>query len=337
MKLLQRLQVLRGWFPVPNRQGRPKLWRWIMLDGRREAVAAALLTTVFVSLLTVATLWSFEMSVLLTEESTVENVLNTFLSGIILLVSVVVSINSIFLSQDMTSVDRQHDRFEGVDEFWQRITELSETSKSPSNLKSFLEVVTITIEENAEQINTVAEETNNAVDADVTELTEEVVQTFDQIRWEQEHDAENFSLLWLALKINYGHLLDEAHVRQHACLEDHPDPYQEALDALIESMELFAIGREYFKTMYYTTEVSRFSRVLLITSLPAIIITSSAILAISAGLLPEYWVLGLPPLHSFVATVFTVALVPYIVLTSFVLRLSTVARLTNAEGLVSMR
>lgn len=70
----------------------------------------------------------------------------------------------------------------------------------------------------------------------------------------------------------------------------------------MEGLQLFAVGREYFKTIYYIWEVSRLSRVLLIASLPIIVVTASAILAISVDLFPNWWILGLPPLHSFVAT-----------------------------------
>lgn len=337
MNLLQKLRGFRGWFPVPDRSGRPRLWRWLLLDGNRIAVAGSLLTVVFTSLLIIATLWSFEMAVLLTETSTVENILNTFLSGIILLVSVVVSINSIFLSQDMASVNQQKSRVEGVDEFWQRINELSETGESPSTFESFLEVVTVIIQRNITQIAEVADELDEEVQGDLPEYTESVIRTFDQIEWDNEAEVADFVLLWSTLEINYGHLLDDAYAFRNEVPEDCPESYKSSLDSLIEAFQLFAVGREYFKTMYYTTEVSRFSQVLLVVSLPSVIVTSSAILAISAGLLPDYWLFGLPPLHSFVAATFTVALVPYIVLTSFVLRLSTVARLTNTEGLVSLR
>jgi len=306
-----------------------------MLDGNRLAVTGALLTIVFVSILVIGTLWSFEMAVLLTETSTVEQILTTFLSGIILLVSVVVSINSIFLSQDMTSVDQQRSRVEGVDKFWQRVHELSDTSETPSNLRSFLELVTTIIDENLDQIADSADQLED--ERAILAFTEETRQAVDKLEWDNDTTTTDFSLLWATLETTYGPLLDEANVLRHRATESDPDSYKQSLDSVIESLQLFAVGRGYFKTMYYTTEVSRFSRVLLIVSLPAIIITSSAILAISASLLPEYWILGLPPLHSFVAATFTVALLPYIVLTSFVLRLSKVARLTNGEGLVSMR
>jgi hypothetical protein len=108
------------------------------------------------------------------------------------------------------------------------------------------------------------------------------------------------------------------------------------LDGLIEAFELFAIGKEYFKTLYYTQEVSRLSQTLLVITLPAILINASTILAINAGLLPDFWFLGLPPLQGFVAATFTISLAPYLVLTAYMLRLSTVARLTSSAGIFTL-
>ena len=50
------------------------------------------------------TIWTFEMSRILTETPAVQTILTSLLSGNILLVSIVVSINSIVLSHDITSV-----------------------------------------------------------------------------------------------------------------------------------------------------------------------------------------------------------------------------------------
>lgn len=336
MSVLRRIQRFRDWVPVPGLDGRVRLGRWLLLDGNRVAVAGALTTFVYISLLAVGIVWPFEMLDLLTETRTVENILQTFLSGIILLVSIVVSINSIVLSQDMTSIDKQESRIRGVGDFWRDIDEATGVEESPSDLRTFLEVLTETIREQTDQVADVSGEFERDLREEVTEYTDSVTESLahlDEI--ERAHGAD-FSLLWTALEIDYGPLLDRTHVLRSRSGGSHPDSYNSALDDLTETFQLFAVGREYFKTLYYTTEVSRLSRVLLVVSLPTIIVTASAILAISAGVFPDYWVLGLPPLNSFVATMFTVALIPYIILTSFMLRLSTVAKRTDAAGVFSI-
>lgn len=336
MTLLEWIQQYRDWVPVPDHEGHVRLQRWILLEGNRIAVATALLTFVYVSLMLVGIIWPLEMQVLLTETSTVENILETFLSGIILLVSIVVSINSIVLSQDITSVDEQEERIRGTGEFWQDINDLADTTESPSDLRSFLEVVTTVIIKNAESVADATDGLEQDFHDEAHEYTESVTGSVEGLHDITSTGGANFSLLWTALEIDYGPLLDRTHVLQSQTEESYPEAYNDSLDQLLEAFQLFAVGREYFKTMYYTREVSRLSRILLVISLPVIVVTASAILAISADLFPDWWVLGLPPLHSFVATTFTIALIPYIMLTSFMLRLSTVAKRTNAEGLVSI-
>jgi hypothetical protein len=71
---------------------------------------------------------------------------------------------------------------------------------------------------------------------------------------------------------------------------------------------------------------------LLLISFPSILVTASAILAIDAHLFPQVWLFGLPPLLSFVSAVFTISLAPFAVLTSYMLRVATVARRTASAG-----
>ena len=100
----------RGWIPVPDENGDIRLIRWVLLDADRLALSGALVTVVFLTFMGVATLWTFEMQRLLTETATVQTILNTFLSGMILLVS----INSIILSHDITPIEKQDEQIRGT-------------------------------------------------------------------------------------------------------------------------------------------------------------------------------------------------------------------------------
>ena len=80
-----------------------------------------------------------------------------------------------------------------------------------------------------------------------------------------------------------------------------------------------------------------FRSTLLVVSLPSILVTAIAILAINANLLPDIWLFGLPPLLTFVAAMFTVALAPFLTLTAYMLRVATVAQRTAGTGLFSLR
>lgn len=137
MSVFNRVQNWRNWFPIPQPGGKIAPIRWILLEGNRNAVTAALLSFVFTALIVVGSLWTFEMADLLTETPAIQTILDTFLSGIILLVSVGVSINSIVLSHDITSVETQEDRLKATMRFREDIGHLTESGESPTDSRTF--------------------------------------------------------------------------------------------------------------------------------------------------------------------------------------------------------
>lgn len=336
MNVVQRIRQWRAWFPVPKPGGRFDLIRWMLLEANRLAVAGALLTFVYVSMMLIGTIWTFEMQQILTETSTVENILLAFLSGIILLVSIVVSINSIVLSQDITSIGVQEDRIRGVMAFRNAIGELTDSSQDLSNPATFLQTMATVISRRAQLLTDETEGMDTESVEDIQEYADSVSDTVDQFESLNNTHGSQFAVLWMALELDYGPHLDRSRAVQGSLGETLYESSEERFDSLVEALQLFAIGSAYFKTLYYITEISRLSRVLLIVSLPAVLATATAILAISAHVLPSVWLFGLPPLQSFVATTFTIALIPYIVLTAYMLRLSTVAMRTATGGLFSL-
>lgn len=112
------------------------------------------------------------------------------------------------------------------------------------------------------------------------------------------------------------------------------DDEQAAIDDLVETLKVFATGREYFKSLYYKREFARLSSRLLYVSLPVIVYTSCVLLALDANLFPKMWVLW-KPFHVTTLTVFTswsyaIALAPYLVLTACVTRAMSVTLRTLA-------
>jgi len=336
VSVADRLRRWRDWLPVPTAGLRPRLARWVLLEGHRLAVTGALVTFVYVTITLVGTVWTFEMQELLTETPTVENLLDTFLSGIILLVSIVVSINSIVLSHDITSVGTQEDRIEGIMEFRRDIGGLTESGQRPSDPSSFLSLLSDVIDERAAKFEATLDGTDEEFTEAAQSYTDAIESTIGRLGAIEESGGAEFGVLWMGLEIDYGTHLDRSRAFEEAYGDRMCEEAREELHELIRTLELFAIGKEYFKTLYYSREVSQLSRTLLVVSLPAILINSSAVLAINAEIFPEVWLFGLPPLTSFVATVFTISLVPYVILTSYMLRLATVARRTATGGLFSL-
>lgn len=335
---MSRSRGWRGWFPDPSGKRGVRLVPWILLEGNRHAVTGALLTMTFVAILAIGTIWPFEMQQLLTETAAVQTVLNTFLGGIILLVSIVVSINSIVLSYDIISIGAQEDRLQGTLEFRREIGQLADTEHSAMDMDpaTFLSMMVGVINQRAHELATVTEELDGRDAEEIREHIETILQTIEHIEKSVDQTGGGeFSALWIGLNLNLGQLMERSRVLHLAYTDVLSDSGEDRFERLIRAFELITTGRHFFKTLYYRREFSMLSRTLLIVSLPAILGTASTILAINANVLPQIWILGLSPLLTFVAAAFTVALAPFIILTAYMLRVATVTlRATDTEPFV---
>jgi hypothetical protein len=331
MSIAKRLTRWRDWFPIPTRSTGLSIVRWVLLEANRLAVTGALLTLVFATFMGIATFWTFEMQTLLTDTSTVQTILNTLLSGMILLVSIVVSINSIVLSHDITSVETQEDRIEAAIDFRRDLDELTDGGESPSDPSSFLRAMSQIMSARADALTDELDDAEQDLADEVDEYSSRISDAAEELGAVDETSGAEFAVLWKGIGFDYG-----THIEKSRRIVATSDTLSDRFEDLVEAFKLFAIGKEYFKTLYYAREVSQLSRTLLIVALPAILFNASSIIAINGDVLPEGVILGLPPLQTFVAVTFTVSLAPYLVLTSYMLRLSTVARLTASGGIFSL-
>lgn len=333
-----RRQRLRSWAPIPTSSGIQPV-RWLLLEGNRHAVTGALLTVTFVTIMVSGEVWTFEIQNLLTETEAVEVILNTLLSEIILLVSVVVSINAIVLSYDITSITAQEDRIESALDFRRKLDDVGDGDENPTDPSRFLQMMSKQIQERVRELEAV---TDGAAEKEfaqeVQEHAELVAGTANVLEQSLEQpNGGDFGILWRGIETDYGTSVNRTRrlISRHQLGEEGESA--EAFEDLIRTLELFAVGRELFKTLFYNREIANLSRTLLVASLPAILVTAITILAINAELLPNIWLLGLPPLLTFVSATFTVALTPYIILTSYMLRIATVAQRSAGTGLFSLR
>lgn len=323
--------LCRRWIPYPFGKSGIEFRRWLLIEGNRLVVTVLLSLLVFGFTLGLGIVWPIEIEALLTETDTVENVLIALLSGIILLVSIVVSINSISLSFDISSIGAQQEQIEAVMDFRREIGRLTDADKRPSDPSTFIASMAVLLENRAACLPERMEGHTQAFRSDVEATVEELIADVDGIA-ATDLDEGELPFLWKGLEFEYGKHIDNIRMLQDTYPDEIDESFQGDLEELITALKLFATGREYFKTLFYNEEVSRLSRTLLIVSLPAILVTAGATLAIGQVLLPTGWIGGLPPRLTFIAIVLTIALVPFIVLTAYMLRITTVAIRTATGG-----
>ncbi|WP_435176099.1 hypothetical protein [Halorussus sp. AFM4] len=311
---------------------------WILLRGRRMWVAAALLASVFGVLLLTSIVRPLDLQQLLQNTNTVQTLFSALLSGSILLVSIVVSINSIVLSEEITDIESQRERIDASIRYRGQIEEFIESDVSPARPAEFLRTILKVIDKQANDIQRIAHE------GDSEEFAEEAKTFSEEVTKEAERAGDtlsgakfgSFKVLLAGLDYDYSwqiHVARRFKRKYGHCLSD---DQQETIDNLVETLKVFATGREYFKSLYYKREFSRLSARLLYVSLPTIVYISYVMLVLDTSLFPEIWLLFSPfrirPLALFTTFSYTIALAPYVVLTSYVLRAMTVTLQTLASG-----
>lgn len=308
--------------------------RWMLLDGERWKVSLVFLVAVAMLLTVIGTVWPFEMRRLVTETNTVQTLFNTLLSGIILLVSIVVSINSVVLSEELGSIGNKRERVSESLMFRNDLEDLTESDVSPAKPAAFLQIIIDTIETNATRLSDIADQSeDDEFEGAVREYVANVVEdTRNASEILENTTFGTFNVLKVGLHYNYSWQIHAARRLQSEYGNALSDDEWEAFDELVEILEFYATGREFFKSLYFKRELSNLSSTLLYVSLPAIIYTSYVLLALDANMIPDVTVLGVSPLLVYVSFAYTVALVPFIVLTVYVLRVVTVSKRTLTSG-----
>lgn len=300
----------------------------MLLYGDRRILTIVTTAAILATLLTVGTVWEFEMERLVTETRAVQTLFNTLLGGIILFVSVVVSINTAALAQGFAPLQDKRARIEDSIEFQSELEGLVDEDVSPAGFESFLKQAIGAIHAETELLLTAEDATDDErAKADLRALVEELD---DQLSLIENHLGNTrspvFTVLFTALEYPYArHITQTRHLRsihRDALTESEHD----ALATLLQALTILASGREYFTTLYFKQELRNLSSSLLVLSLPVIVFTAYVLLAMDAGLFPQLTVLGLGARNLYINLAFVIALSPYVLLSSYMLRILTVSK-----------
>ena len=312
--------------------------QWVLLRGERTWVAAMLLAGVFGVLLLTSVVRPLDLQQLLENTNTVQTLFSALLSGSILLVSIVVSINSIVLSEEITDIESQRERIDASIRYRGQIEEFIESDVSPARPAEFLRTILKVIDRQADGIAQIAEKGDNEEFAEEARIFSEEVSREAEKAGETLSGAEfgSFNVLLAGLDYDYSWQLHVARRFERKYGHRLGDDQQNAIDDLVETLKVFATGREYFKSLYYKREFARLSSRLLYVALPTVVYISYVMLVLDTSLFPEIWLLFKPlrirPLALFTTFSYTIALAPYVVLTSYVIRAMTVTLQTLASG-----
>lgn len=320
--------------PTTAGPGESPAKHWLLLSGNRLAVTGVLLLAVFVGLIALSLVRPVDMRQLVDETSAARTLFSSMLGGAILLVSIVASINSTALSRELTDIEGQHERIDASIEYRRNIEELIERDISPTRPAEFLSAILGAIASQTQALANVAEDNpddrfRRTADAFIDEVANDLEQARNKLR---AASIGSFDVLLAGLNYDYAGQLHAARRFKREFDESLDEEEQEMIDDFVDTLEFFATGREYFKSLYYERELAKLSSQLLYVSLPVIVFTSYVLLAVDGTLVPEMSFHLISSLQLFVSFAYTVALAPYVILTAYIIRLSTVTLRTLASG-----
>lgn len=299
---------------------------WVLIQGNRLAVAALLSAVIFAVIVGL-----YELGVVnFANPASVTSVASGMIAGTFSLVTLVVSVNQLILSQEFGAAGKARDRFEGVVSFREDVAEEAAVPATPAAPTRVLELLIETIRDDAVELADLVTDHDDEVRETVVRYTNGVRERADRVEGTLEQsDFDTFSAVSAAIDYDEAWQLYVATHLRNDYHESLSPAAKEQLDELIGSLKLFNVAREQFKTTYLQRELTRFSQLTIYCGVPSILS------AIVVGLLyadfsgPSVSVAALPYV---VAVLIVIVLLPLALLVAYILRTATVTRRTASVG-----
>lgn len=313
-----------------DRAGESRIKIWILLAANRLHVTAVLALGVFVAFVAAVTVLPPSLVPQLRSADTIETLFSTMISVVITGTTLVVTIGQLVLSQENGPLGEQRKRMEDSMDFRDYAEELIGTP-SPADPSSFLRNLINVAEERAEAIRDgFSDIESDQLQWEVQEFTDSVVGNSETVRDQLDGSKfGSFDVLFAALNYNYGWKIFQVERLAHDHEEDLGPPENELLEDLKTALSLFGPAREHVKTLYFEWALVTLSQMILYAAVPALVVAAVMLTAVDAGTAPGT-LFGVSNMTLVVGAAFTVTLVPFLLFTSYVLRIVTVAKRTLA-------
>ena len=300
---------------------------WVLVEGDRLFIASLVSVAVFLLFLSMNEIGIISFA----NDDSITRLAGGMIAGTFSLVTLVVSINQLILSQEFASAGDAREQLESVMSFREDVSETTDVAASPASPSRLLELLVETINEQAVALDDAVSEYD---DAEVRELigryTNSIEESTDRVDDTLEHTRfGTFKAVSAAVGYDATWQLYVARNLRGRYGESLPDDAVDALDDLIGTLELFNTTREHFKTTYLQKELTRFSQLTIYCGVPAILgaMTLGFVYADLTG--PTISAVYLP----FVASALVAVVIsPLALLVVFILRTATVTRRTASVG-----
>lgn len=298
-----------------------RLTRWLFYTGSRPAVTVVALVATYLLLGPIGHALLSTASSAGAHVETYTPLVTAFLSGDLLLVSIVVSVSSLFTSREQIPLGEQLEQIQAASHFRQTLEELVDEPISPAEPARFLQLVTATILSETQALADDAD-TNGDLDADIDALTSTLATQTQQVSTQLDDATTSLGLVLATLDYEYSLLANDLRRLRSAHGDDFAEADRDRIDRILELLRHFVTAREYFKSLYLSREFTRLSKHLVYLTLPVILLVAFVLLHDAA----------IPNTHTITTVVIVVALSPFLLLCAYTVRVALVTQRTRAAG-----
>ena len=139
----------------------------------------------------------------------------------------------------------------------------------------------------------------------------------------------SFDVVFAALNYNYGWKIFQVERLLNEHEEDLGQPENDLLDELKTALSMFGPAREHIKTRYFEWALTSLSQIIVYAAIPALAVAGIMILSARPPTVPGS-TLGFENIAILVSAAFTVTLLPFLLLVSYISRIVTLAKRTLA-------
>jgi hypothetical protein len=320
-----------------ERAGASRFKLWLFVEANRALVVLGIVAVLYVALVLAGVLVPGARE-LLASGDPIETAFQAFIGATITGVTLVLTLNQLVLSQELGAVGDQRERMEGALSFRRDAEDILDVAVAPSDPADFIGAL---VERTGDHASTLRESVGPAVDDDLAQrvrtLADDVEGNASAVS-DQLEGARfgTFDVVSGALNFNYSWKIDRARRLRAEAGGELPAEAVEALDELLDTLELFGPAREHFKTLYVQWALVDLSRWIFAASFPSLVVATATVFYFHPEALTGV-VLGVPTSVVLVSAGVAVALLPFAVLLSYVVRIATVTKRTLSIGAFTLR
>ncbi|ELY54767.1 hypothetical protein [Natronolimnohabitans innermongolicus] len=314
-----------------KRIGENRFKFWFLLKANRLVLTGLLAFAFFAAFMT-GIFVRPTLSDMLTQRAVIESMFSTMISALITGITLVVTISQLIISQENGPLGDQRRRMSEALDFRDYMKEVT-GKPAPADPSALLREIVDTSEQRAHDLqDSIAQVDDDELMEEVDEFTDSITGNSEAVREKLEGEQfGTFNVVNAALDYNYSWKLFQIDRLEDDYQDVLEEPQFDAFDDLRTSLAMFGPAREHVKTLYFQWELIDLMRLILYAGIPALLVSGMMLTFVDQSTIPGS-TLGIDNLLWLIGLSFSFTLVPFLLLTTYITRVATVAKRTLAIG-----